>query len=159
MNTQRTHCISMNIPASQNQFHWCFSPPSILEIFCLPLLQTIFQIPSCFITKTWIADKVKAVKQNKQLYLLQILLCWHKSVWLSQKPFLFFETWMGSEELKHNENNSLYLSYRHKPIVRENITFYIYQHQGLVGIPYFRAYPHSTAVSRIILPRWNQLKK
>lgn len=33
MNTQRIHCTSKNIPASQNQFCWCFSPRSILAYF------------------------------------------------------------------------------------------------------------------------------
>lgn len=118
----------------------------------------MFQIPSCFIMKTWTANKAKAVKQNKQLYLLQILLCWHESVWLSM-PFLLFETWIGSEEQKHNEDNSVHLSYRHKPIVRANTAFCIHWYKGLIGSPYYRAYPHPTAGTTTILTRRNQLKK
>lgn len=131
--------------------------PDLFWHIFLPLLQTMFQTPSCFIMKTWIADKVKAVKQNKQLWLSSsniVMLAW-KCLALTM-PFLLFETWIGSEEQKHNEDNSVHLSYRHKSIVS---AFCIHQCKGLIGSPYYRAYPHPTAVTRIILPRRNQLKK
>lgn len=47
------------------------SPPVLDSgFFCplLPLSKIMFQTPYCFMMKTWIADKVKAVKQNKQLW-------------------------------------------------------------------------------------------
>lgn len=118
----------------------------------------MFQTPSCFIMNTWIAGKVKAVKQNKQLSLSSsniVMLAWK---WLVlTMPFLLFETWIGSEEQKHNEGNSVHLLHGHKSILRANTAFYIHQYKGLIGIPYYTAYLHPAAATWTVSPR-NQLK-
>lgn len=90
INTHRIYCKPDNISASWNQFCWCLVP----DLFWLfsPLSQRMFQTPSCFIMKTWIADKVKAVKQNKQLWLSFsniVMLAW-KHLALTMLFFFYF---------------------------------------------------------------------
>lgn len=115
----RWHAIAHNHHHTANPVAFQLSESSSsrtwLRLFCplLPLCKIMFQTSFCFTMKTWMADKVKALKQNKQLWLSFsniVMMAW--KCLAHTMLFLLFQTWIGSEEQRHNEYNWVHISYR-----------------------------------------------
>lgn len=152
INTHRIYCKPDNISASWNQFCWCLVP-DLFWLFFPPFTENVSDTIllhnedlNCRQSESSKAEQTALIIFFKYCYVGMKAFGSHNAFF-----FLFlFETWIGSEGRRHNEDNSVHLSYRHKSITRANIAFCIHQQKGLTGTAYYRAYPHPTAKARFI---------